>query len=148
MSVILVRNFSPADQSAAADLINSGLGKRFGIRDDTKNPDLYDIAAYYAEDCFVVANIGDEVVGTGAMIYEGKLVTRVVRMHTAEARRRQGIGTAVLDELESRARAYGAHEIILDTDIDWHDAHAFYKASGYVEFRRNELGIRFHKLIV
>lgn len=147
MSEVVVRDFSHADQARAAELINSGLGRRFGVRDDTKNPDLYDIAAYYAEDCFVVAVLDGRVVGTGAMIYESQLVTRVVRMHTDEAYRRRGVGTAIIADLEQRARKYGAREIFLETDIDWRDAHAFYAAVGYSEFRRNELGIRFHKLI-
>lgn len=102
---------------------------------------------YYAEDCFVVAVLDGQVVGTGAMIYESQLVTRLVRMHTHEAHRRRGVGTAVIADLERRARQYGAREIFLETDIDWHDAHAFYTAVGYREFRRNGLGIRFHKLI-
>lgn len=145
MSVV-VRDFSHEDQASCAELINAGLGKRFGFRDDTKNPDLYDIAAYYSDDCFVVAVL-DQVVGTGAMIYESRLVTRVVRMHTDQTYRRQGVGTAVIADLEQRARDDGAREIFLETDIDWHDAHAFYVAVGYREFRRDELGIRFHKLI-
>ena len=147
MSEILVRDFLPADQAAAAELINAGLGKRFGVRDDTKNADLYDIAASYAEDCFVVALLEGELVGTGGMIFESQLVTRLVRMHTAETFRRRGIGSAIIAELEARARAHGVREVLLETEIDWHDAHAFYRASGYVEFRHNAYGIRFHKLI-
>lgn len=147
MSEVVVRDFCRADQAAAAELVNAGLGSRFGFRDDTKNPDLYDIGAYYAGDCFVVAVLDGRVVGTGGLIYESQLVTRVVRMHTDETYRRRGVGTAVIADLERRALEYGAREIFLETDIDWHDAHAFYAAVGYSAFRRNEFGIRLHKLI-
>ncbi|MGE0623220.1 MAG: GNAT family N-acetyltransferase [Pseudomonadales bacterium] len=147
MARIWIRDFDSADQKRAAELINSGLGQRFGVRDDSRNPDLYDIGAFYGEDCFLVALDGDELIGTGALIYESQLVVRIVRMHTAESRRRQGVGTALIAELEERAQAHGAREVFLETDIDWEDAHAFYHACGYVEFRRNELGIRFHKLL-
>jgi GNAT superfamily N-acetyltransferase len=147
MGNVKIQDFEPAFQNDAFDLINEGLGKRFGVRDDSMNPDLHDIASYYADDCFVVALIDGQVVGTGAMIYESQLVVRIVRMHTAESLRRRGIGSLILRELEQRAVTYGAKEIFLETDIDWHDAHAFYGALGYQEFRRNDLGIRFHKVL-
>ena len=144
---ILVREFDPADQAEAAELINSGLGYRFGLRDDSKNPDLYDIHNFYRDDCFLVAVEQGRIVGTGGLIYEGAHFVRIVRMHTLRAAQRRGVGSAVLDALESRAVKYGAHEIFLETDLGWDDAHAFYRARGYSEFRRNDLGIRFHKIL-
>ena len=143
-----VRDFEAVYQEHAAELINSSLGQRFGVRDDSQNPDLFDIGSFYRQDCFVVALHGGEVVGTGALIFETKLAVRVVRMHTALQFRRMGIATAIIDELEKRARDYRARELFLDTDNDWNDAHAFYLACGYEELRRNESGIRFHKLLV
>lgn len=144
---VQVRNFDPADQAEAAELINSGLGDRYGVQDDSMNPDLYDIQDYYRDDCFLVAVHDGRIVGTGGLIYEGACFVRIVRMHTSREVRRRGVGSAVLQTLERRAIGYGAREILLETDLGWDDAHAFYRAHGYREFRRNELGIRFHKIL-
>lgn len=105
---VQVRNFDPADQAEAAELINSGLGDRYGVQDDSMNPDLYDIQDYYRDDCFLVAVHDGRIVGTGGLIYEGACFVRIVRMHTSREVRRRGVGSAVLQTLERRAIGYGA----------------------------------------
>ena len=45
--------------------------------------------------------------------------------------RRQGAGAQLLDELEARARAFGASEIVLDTNVAQEAATALYHRSGY-----------------
>ncbi|MCU0950565.1 MAG: GNAT family N-acetyltransferase [Burkholderiaceae bacterium] len=52
------------------------------------------------------------------------------------ARRRRGIGRALLDWLELTARTAGIQVIRLETRASSDDAQAFYRAHGYVEVNR------------
>ncbi|QNE46539.1 GNAT family N-acetyltransferase [Glaciihabitans sp. INWT7] len=45
--------------------------------------------------------------------------------------RGQGLGRALLAELESRARAFGATELVLDTNASLQAAGGLYRSSGY-----------------
>jgi GNAT superfamily N-acetyltransferase len=147
MNELSIRDFEPAYQVPAAELINASLARRFGCRADAKNPDLFDIGRVYVDDCFLIALLDDQVVATGALIYESTFVTRIVRMHTAPGFRRRGVATALIRELERRAADHGARQVILESDFGWHDAHGFYRAAGYREFRRDEREIWFHKVV-
>ncbi len=145
MNDFLILDFVPEFQQPTAELINAALGNRFGFRDDSMNPDLYDIARRYADHTFLIALHDQEVIATGGLLYESPPKVRIVRMHTAKPYRRQGVASSILATLERRALAYGAVETCLETNIDWHDAHAFYLAAGYRELQRNSRGVWFHK---
>ena len=54
-------------------------------------------------------------------------------------------GTQVLKELENRAELRGIKQLMLETNIDWEDAKAFYLRHGFEELARNEIGIRYQK---
>ncbi len=47
-----------------------------------------------------------------------------------------GLGRALLEELESRALAFGASEVVLDTNASQVAASALYRSSGYVQIDR------------
>lgn len=47
--------------------------------------------------------------------------------------RRAGVGQLLLDELEMRARAYGAGEVVLDTNLGQEAATRLYRRSGFHE---------------
>ena len=47
--------------------------------------------------------------------------------------RGRGIGRLLLDELETRARGFGASELVLDTNASLESAGRLYRSSGYVE---------------
>lgn len=64
--------FSPADQPAVKTLILAGLEEHWGAIDLDLNPDLGDIAASYKNAVFLVARIGEEIVGCGALKTQGK----------------------------------------------------------------------------
>ncbi len=128
---IVVRPFRPTDQTAAQELILSGLAERWGHLDPAKNPDLDDIATAYAAGTFLLAWDGDEIVGTGALIHEAEGMARIVRMSVAAARRRQGIGSLILRHLLAAARAAGYRQVTLETTSTWHDAIAFYERHGF-----------------
>ena len=86
-------NFAPEHQAQTAELINRNLGLRFGVRDDSKNPDLVDICTSYAGQTFLVALLEGEVVATGALVGGEEATGQIVRMHTAPEVRSRGIGT-------------------------------------------------------
>jgi GNAT superfamily N-acetyltransferase len=66
-----------------------------------------------------------ESAGTDAHRYEVK------HLYLRAGARGQGRGRALLDELESRARALGATELVLDTNASLEAAGGLYRSSGY-----------------
>lgn len=128
---VTIRLFRRSDQAAARRLILHGLRERWGKLDETKNPDLDDIADYYSDGFFLVAGLRDEVIGTGALIPEAAGVGRIVRMSVARPWRRQGVGQRILEALLERARAAGYRRVVLETTATWEDAVAFYRRHGF-----------------
>ncbi len=137
---VVVRPFAPADQQAARALILDGLGQHFGFIDETLNPDLDDIAAYYLTpgETFLVAEIDGALAGTGALITEAAQTGRIVRMSVARQARRTGIGQAILARLIEIARARGFIRLVLETNIGWDDAIGFYRRCGFQEYGRGD----------
>ncbi len=142
----MIRPFQPKDQIAAKNLILAGLEERWGALDPDKNPDLDDIGRAYGRGRFLAAECGGEIVGTGALLLEDGGYGRIVRMSVAKEKRRQGIATAILNELIAFARQSGCTHLTLETTADWTDAIQFYLnngftithyANGNVYFRRN-----------
>lgn len=131
-----VRPFALGDQADARRLVLEGLGLHFGFIDETLNHDLVDIAAYYAGALFLVAVSDGQLIGTGALIHEADGVARVVRMSADRRYRRMGIGRAILACLLDHARSLSYRRVVLETNDDWDDAIAFYKASGFRETAR------------
>ena len=143
---ITVEPFRASQQQAVEALINRNLLEHFGVLRPELNPDLYDIAASFRAGVFMVATLADgTLAGTGGLMPEGPGVGRVARMHTAPEHRRFGVATKVLNALETRARSLGYGRLLLETNLDWHEAIAFYQRQGYREVQRNHLGIEFRK---
>jgi GNAT superfamily N-acetyltransferase len=131
----VIRSFVPGDQQAVRSLILEGLGGHFGFIDETMNPDLDDIQATYlaAGACFVVAEIDGELAGTGALIEEEPGVGRLVRMSVSPANRGKGLGRALVNHLIDEAKMRGYHQVVCETNHDWHDAIGLYLACGFAE---------------
>ncbi len=144
---IQIIDFDPLYQADAATLINTGLGEHFGSVDESMNPDLFDIEASYRAGDFLLALDGALLVGTGALLPISDEVGQISRMHTAISYRRQGVASRVLETLEKRAHTRGFRSVILETNLDWHDANAFYSRHGFMESARNEVGIRYRKAV-
>jgi ribosomal protein S18 acetylase RimI-like enzyme len=136
MAEILIRPFQPHDQDAARDLILAGLGDHFDVLDFTLNPDLQDIQGNYVDqgNCFLVVVDGNDLIGTGALIWEAPGIGRIVRMSVAANRRRQGIARKLVQELISSGRSQGYKKIVVETNDDWHGAISLYKACGFRPF--------------
>ncbi len=130
---IRYRLFEARDQVAARQLILNGLGEHFGYIDETRNPDLDNIADYYIKTggTFVIACLNERIVGTGALIAEEPNVGRIVRMSVDHAYRRNGIGKTILLCLIDIARQRGYIQLRLETNNDWYDAINFYTSLGF-----------------
>jgi ribosomal protein S18 acetylase RimI-like enzyme len=139
---LFIRDFQPADQTAARQLILTGLAGHWGVLDPTLNPDLNDIATSYANGVFLVAYRVETLhatslqatfllVGTGALIPEGTNRGRIVRMSVDPSLRRKGIGRRLLDALVERGRKLSYREILLETTATWQDAVSFYQQYGF-----------------
>jgi GNAT superfamily N-acetyltransferase len=144
-----IRSFEAGDQEQARWLILQGLGEHFGYIDETLNPDLEDIPHNYilAGHVFVVACMGRELVGTGALISHGEGISEMVRISTRKDYRRQGIGQAIVTYLVNVARLRGDRRIIVKTNASWHDAIHLYKRLDFVEYGRTAPGVGLELLL-
>jgi GNAT superfamily N-acetyltransferase len=80
---------------------------------------------------FVVARLGDEAVGCGALRPYGDGRIELKRMYVRPSHRGRGLSRAILVALEDEARAEGASHVILETGDRQHAAIALYERSGY-----------------
>jgi putative acetyltransferase len=82
---------------------------------------------------FVVARLGDEPVGCGALRpLDGDAdAVELKRMFVKPEARRRGIARRLLADLEARARAFGYKTIRLETGDRQREAIALYEACGY-----------------
>ncbi len=90
---------------------------------------------------FVVARVNGRPIGCGALrrITDERVVAELgadvgelKRMFVAREARGQGIGRALLAQLEREARVLGLSRIVLETGIRQHEALALYRHAGYV----------------
>lgn len=130
-AAVTVRDLRPEDHAAARALILAGLAEHWGQLDPTCNPDLDDIAGYYADAVFLGAWADAALVGTGALTPETGGVGRIARMSVAADWRRRGIGGRILAVLCARARARDYRKLVLETTATWAEAIAFYQQHGF-----------------
>ena len=107
------------------------------------NPDLDDIKATYQEaghDFYVIESAG-RVVGTGALLRESKHVGRIARVTVDPKHRRRGVGAAMVDHLLQRARQLGMRTVLVETNLDWHEAIRLYLAQGFQEYDRDDVSV-------
>ena len=128
-----IRPMKKKDQDRCQNLIYCGLREHFGTHFNTaiRQPDLEDIAEWYRNETFLVAEIGDLIVGTGALIQEAETTGRIVRMSVARKYRRKGIGTRVLDELKHEAKRREFERLAVETTSSWKYVVDFYKTNDF-----------------
>ena len=146
---LFIRPFEVGDQEQARLLILEGFGERFGYIDETLNPDLDDILHNYIRPGhdFLVAYIGQLLVGTGALILHNEGISEMVRISTRKDYRRRGIGQSIITTLVNTARERGRRRIIVKTNADWYDAIHLYKRLGFVEYSRTGDGVKLELLL-
>ena len=135
-----IRPFRREDQPAARNVILLGLGEHFDQIEPGLNPDLDDIEASYlrAGHAFFVADMAGLVVGTGALVRESADIGRIVRVSVAPNQRRRGVGRAMISRLLRQARESGIRTLLVETNLDWHEAIGLYRAHGFREYDRDD----------
>ena len=131
---IIYRQFEVRDQDAARQLILNGLGEHFGFIDETRNPDLDNIQENYIARgaTFLIAQLNECIVGTGALLEQGPTLGQIVRMSVDRAYRRHGIGRTLMHHLLEVAYQCKYVQVQLETNNDWYDVIDFYKSLGFV----------------
>ena len=98
---------------------------------------LVDVGQLTADNVrFLVARLGDNVIGCGAVVIQHDGVEKwgeLKRMWVAAAQRGGGHGRAILQTLETLARQEGVSVLRLETGIRQPEALRLYRASGYQE---------------
>ena len=130
---IIYRPFEAQDQDAARELILNGLGEHYGFIDETRNPDIDNIQENYITKgaTFLVAQLDERIIGTGALIEEEPNIGQIVRMSVDRAYRRNGIGKSLMLHLIKVARQRKYIQVQLETNNDWYDVIDFYKSLGF-----------------
>lgn len=93
-----------------------------------------------SESEFVVAILEETVVGFGSLSHDAaeypiEVDAEVTAVYISPSVARQGVGTAILAELEERARARGADRLVLTAS---RNAVPFYRRHGYTRHRSIE----------
>ncbi len=79
---------------------------------------------------FLVARLGSELVGCGALVDLGEYA-EIKRMYVRPDRRGAGVGRAMLDALVTQARERGLRLLRLETGIAQPQAQALYERAGF-----------------
>lgn len=145
MPEILIRPFAPSDQAAVRALVLAGLADHFGELDPAFNRDLDDIGAscIAAGGVVIVADFDGRIVGTGALILVEPGVSRLVRMSVDRRVRGQGLGKRLVNHLIEIARARDDRQLLVETNDDWPDAIALYRACGFSDEHAKDGEIHF-----
>jgi GNAT superfamily N-acetyltransferase len=124
-------SFGGADVVALVGEVQAHYVEIYGGEDQTPmTPD--DFVA--PEGTFVIAELDGEPVGCGAFRrHDGTDVAEIKRMYVRSGERGQGVGRAVLEDLERRAAAAGYARVVLETGARQPEAIALYTSTGYLE---------------
>jgi len=142
-SGLVIRTFAPSDQVAARRLILEGLGEHFGAVDETRNPDIDEIAANYIGrgHLFLVAEDALGLVGTAALVFEDSASAQVVRVSVAPRWRRRGLAQALVMRLIEAGSARGLVRLWMETNDDWEPAIGLYRACGFAAYDHRDENI-------
>jgi DNA-binding MarR family transcriptional regulator/GNAT superfamily N-acetyltransferase len=85
---------------------------------------------------FVVARIGGQPAGCGALKTLERGVSEIARVWVDRPHRGLGLGPRIIAALEEQSLRLGHHTVRLDTNRSLHEAQAMYRANGYVAIAR------------
>jgi putative acetyltransferase len=105
----------------------SELSARYGTPPSRFSPD----EAVAPRGAFVVARLGGQPVGCGALRRIDEATAEVKRMYVAPDARRKGIARRILRALEEFAAGFNYRAIRLETGAEQPEAIRFYESSGY-----------------
>lgn len=122
-----IREFQSSDYEAACRLWKAADGMHPPTRDEVERKLERD------RQLFLVAEDADELIGVVMGTYDGRRGW-IFRLAVAQNRRRQGIGRALLTELEERYEAMGVTKVRLLTLADNDAGRAFWRRTGFDEY--------------
>jgi ribosomal protein S18 acetylase RimI-like enzyme len=124
---------TPTDAPVADELLGEYFTSRElgmpGYRTFRPDPALFEPPA----GVFLVAELDGAPVGCGGVRMIAPDRGEIKHLWMRPAARGSGLGRALLLELESRAAALGATEVVLDTNERLEAAQSLYRSSGYVD---------------
>jgi N-acetylglutamate synthase-like GNAT family acetyltransferase len=138
-----IRDAEPTDAAALVRLLEQ-LGYPAGQDAVLRRLERFDASA---ADRLFVAEFDGEVVGLAGIHVSPSLehdgdAAKVSAIVVDEAFRRRGVGRALLDAVETEARARGCRLVFLTTAERRREAHEFYRRAGW-----EETGRRFSKAL-
>lgn len=147
----VVRRAELGETDALYDLHVRALRPTGALAEEWAESDVRDVDSDYfdAGNELLVAERDGEAVGMGAFHREDDATAEVTWMRVDPDHQRQGVGQAVYDELERRARERGYEAFVLHTTRRQTAAQAFYETNGYArqesfEWREYEV-LRYRK---
>ncbi|MBI4035831.1 GNAT family N-acetyltransferase [Candidatus Daviesbacteria bacterium] len=149
MAKLKVRRYKKEDNPMVWQLHRLGLAE-IGIKPTKNSPwekDLYDIENVYLKDGdFLVGEYEGKVVAMGAFKKNSDEISETKRMRVHPDYQRHGFGTAIIQELEKRAKKLGFKKMILNTSEKWIKAQSFYTKNGYQETGREVFDKKYHAI--
>jgi ribosomal protein S18 acetylase RimI-like enzyme len=145
---VTIREYREADRSAVIDLVRDLQAHEFAIHDKMKPPEamgdwyidhIKDEVAKY-KGYFLVAERPEGLAGYATLLIDvpsddpdeiDYTYSKVADLSVAEAFRGQGIGTALLDECEARAKARNQAILAIGVLAGNHRARKLYNAFGF-----------------
>ena len=132
----LIRDWSPRDRQAAADLIGTVLAEYgLGWEPEATDRDVVQVEACYhaAGGEFWVVEAGDRLVGTAGYypVAYGNNGVELRKMYLLPEARGQGLGRYLLQVAEAAIGERGFHEIWIETATVLKEACLLYEKNGY-----------------
>lgn len=148
---LTIRRYRPGDEAALRELQRvalTGADAYFG--EGAVDEDLGRVESVYldAGGEFLVGEIGGEIVASGAVRrpsdvvrdllggVDAAAVAELKRFYVHPERHRRGIGQAIYDDLERKARELGYEALVAETTARQTAARRFYEANGFDETLR------------
>jgi [ribosomal protein S18]-alanine N-acetyltransferase len=122
---VVLREYEPHDFAALHRLDQSCFAPGISYSKNT----LHYFLTIASSDC-VVAVSGKQIVGF-ILTEENPPLAHIITLDVAGANRRQGVGTALLAEIEKNLVTRGVRHVLLETAIDNQAAVAFWQRHGY-----------------
>jgi ribosomal protein S18 acetylase RimI-like enzyme len=134
---MIIRRYRPADENAVWR-VHERTFRAVSIPFDPElDRDLRRILGAYLRDGeFLVGTVDKQVLAVGGFRPADDRSVEVKRMRVDPDRQRAGYGSALLRELERRARERGSKRVVLHTSERLDSAVAFYRIRGYRETGR------------
>lgn len=137
-SGFLIRRFEAPDRDAVWRLHKLAVAQAEAFAADDYFADLNDVESVYLRDRgeFLVGSLDGHVVAMGAFQPRSDDVAEILRMRVDPAFQRAGLGRALLNALETRARQSSFKLLKLQTTVVQVAAQRFYESQGYVKTGR------------